>query len=36
VVFAAVIGWRLFAESFGVRRVAAASLVAAGIVLISA
>jgi drug/metabolite transporter (DMT)-like permease len=36
VVFAAVIGWRLFAESFGVRRVAAAGLVAAGIVLISA
>src|SRR5215472_7372678 len=36
VVFAALIGWRLFAESFGIRRVAAASLVAAGIVLISA
>jgi uncharacterized membrane protein len=35
VVFAALIGWRLFAESFGIRRVAAASLVAAGIVLIS-
>jgi drug/metabolite transporter (DMT)-like permease len=36
VVFAALIGWRLFAESFGARRVAAAALVAAGIVLISA
>lgn len=36
VVFAAVIGWRLFAESFGARRMAAAALVAAGIVLISA
>jgi drug/metabolite transporter (DMT)-like permease len=35
VVFAALIGWRLFAESFGARRVAAAALVAAGIVLIS-
>jgi len=36
VVFAALIGWRLFAESFGARRLAAAALVAAGIVLISA
>jgi drug/metabolite transporter (DMT)-like permease len=36
VVFAALIGWRLFAESFGARRMAAAALVAAGIVLISA
>jgi drug/metabolite transporter (DMT)-like permease len=36
VVFAALIGMRLFAESFGTRRVAAAALVAAGIVLISA
>ncbi len=35
VVFAALIGMRLFAESFGTRRVAAAALVAAGIVLIS-
>jgi drug/metabolite transporter (DMT)-like permease len=36
VVFAALIGMRLFAERFGVRRLAAACLVAAGIVLISA
>jgi drug/metabolite transporter (DMT)-like permease len=36
VVFAAVIGMKLFGESFGGRRVAAAVLVAAGIVLISA
>lgn len=36
VVFAALIGWRLFAESFGARRMAAAVLVAVGIVLISA
>jgi drug/metabolite transporter (DMT)-like permease len=36
VVFAALIGMRLFAERFGARRVAAAALVAAGIVLISA
>jgi len=36
VVFAALIGMRLFAERFGIRRVAAATLVAAGIVLISA
>ncbi len=36
VVFAALIGMRLFAECFGTRRVAAACLVAAGIVLISA
>jgi drug/metabolite transporter (DMT)-like permease len=36
VVFAAVIGMKLFGESFGRRRVAAAVLVAAGIVLISA
>jgi drug/metabolite transporter (DMT)-like permease len=36
VVFAALIGMRLFAERFGARRVAAAALVAAGILLISA
>ena len=36
VVFAALIGMRLFAERFGTRRLAAAALVAAGIVLISA
>ena len=36
VVFAALIGMRLFAERFGIRRMAAATLVAAGIVLISA
>jgi drug/metabolite transporter (DMT)-like permease len=36
VVFAALIGMKLFAERFGTRRVAAAALVAAGIVLISA
>jgi drug/metabolite transporter (DMT)-like permease len=36
VVFAALIGMRLFAERFGLRRVAAACLVAAGILLISA
>jgi len=36
VVFAALIGMRLLAERFGVRRVAAAALIAAGIVLISA
>ena len=36
VVFAALIGMRLFAEGFGTRRVAAAVLVAAGIVLIGA
>jgi drug/metabolite transporter (DMT)-like permease len=36
VVFAALIGMRLLAERFGVRRVAASCLVAAGIVLISA
>jgi drug/metabolite transporter (DMT)-like permease len=36
VVFAAVIGLKLFGERFGSRRVAAALLVAAGIVLISA
>jgi drug/metabolite transporter (DMT)-like permease len=36
VVFAALIGWRLFAEGFGARRAAAAVLVAAGIMLISA
>jgi drug/metabolite transporter (DMT)-like permease len=36
VVFAALIGMRLFAESFGIRRLAAACLVAAGIALISA
>jgi drug/metabolite transporter (DMT)-like permease len=36
VVFAALIGMRLFAECFGRRRVAAAVLVAAGILLISA
>jgi drug/metabolite transporter (DMT)-like permease len=35
VVFAALIGMKLFAERFGTRRVAAAALVAAGIVLIS-
>ena len=35
VVFAALIGMRLFAERFGARRVAAAALVAAGILLIS-
>ena len=35
VVFAALIGMMLFAERFGGRRVAAAVLVAAGIVLIS-
>jgi drug/metabolite transporter (DMT)-like permease len=35
VVFAAVIGMKLFAEHFGTRRLAAAVLVAAGIVLIS-
>jgi drug/metabolite transporter (DMT)-like permease len=35
VVFAALIGMRLFAEGFGMRRVAAAALVAAGIVLIA-
>jgi drug/metabolite transporter (DMT)-like permease len=35
VVFAALIGMKLFAEPFGVRRAAAAMLVAAGIVLIS-
>jgi drug/metabolite transporter (DMT)-like permease len=35
VVFAALIGLKLFAERFGTRRVAAAVLVAAGIVLIS-
>jgi drug/metabolite transporter (DMT)-like permease len=35
VVFAAVIGMKLFGERFGGRRVAAAVLVAAGIVLIS-
>ena len=36
VVFAALIGMKLFAERFGTRRLAAAVLVAAGIVLISA
>lgn len=36
VVFAALIGMRMFAERFGARRLAAAALVAAGIVLISA
>jgi drug/metabolite transporter (DMT)-like permease len=36
VVFAALIGMKLFAERFGTRRLAAAMLVAAGIVLISA
>ncbi|HTS99535.1 MAG TPA: DMT family transporter [Streptosporangiaceae bacterium] len=36
VVFAALIGMKLFAERFGIRRLAAALLVAAGIVLISA
>ena len=36
VVFAALIGMRLFAEGFGTRRVVAAALVAAGILLISA
>lgn len=36
VVFAAVVGMKLFGERFGSRRVAAALLVAAGIVLISA
>ena len=35
VVFAALIGMRLFAEGFGARRVAAAALVATGILLIS-
>ncbi len=35
VVFAALIGMWLFAENFGARRIAAAALVAAGIVLIS-
>jgi drug/metabolite transporter (DMT)-like permease len=36
VVFAALIGMKLFAERFGTRRLAAAVLVVAGIVLISA
>jgi drug/metabolite transporter (DMT)-like permease len=36
VVFAALIGMKLFAEQFGTRRVVAAAIVAAGIVLISA
>jgi drug/metabolite transporter (DMT)-like permease len=36
VVFAALIGMKLFTERFGIRRLAAAVLVAAGIVLISA
>ena len=36
VVFAALIGMRLLAERFGIRRVAAAAVIAAGIVLISA
>jgi drug/metabolite transporter (DMT)-like permease len=36
VVFAALIGMKLFAERFGIRRLAAALVVAAGIVLISA
>jgi drug/metabolite transporter (DMT)-like permease len=36
VVFAALIGMKLFAEGFGGRRIAAAMLAAAGILLISA
>jgi drug/metabolite transporter (DMT)-like permease len=36
VVFAALIGMKLFAERFGIRRLAAAAVVVAGIVLISA
>jgi len=36
VIFAALIGMVLFKERFGTRRVAAAALIAAGIVLITA
>ena len=35
-IFAALIGMKLFSERFGTRRLAAALVVAAGIVLISA